>query len=112
MAGEKDLFGNDNTPDAPEKTRKPWQLNALILAGVFLLGALLPLEYKAYAPLLFVVPFIVNIAKKIRRDSEDSANRPRDYNYSPPMADHVPSPEPYSYKPKNPKDPRKYKPIG
>jgi hypothetical protein len=112
MAGEKDPFGTGNTPDAPGKIKKPWQLNVLILAGVFLLGALLPLEYKAYAPLLFVVPFIVNIAKKIRQDSEDSANPPRDSNYSPPMADHVSSPEPYSYRPKNPKDPRKYKPIG
>ena len=112
MAGEKDPFGNDITPDAREKIKKRRLLNSLILAGVFLLGAILPLEYKAYAPLLFVVPFIVSIAKKIRQDSEDPANPPRDSHYTPPVPDRVSSPEPYSYRPKDPKDPRKYRPIG
>ena len=112
MTGETNPFENKDTPETSEKTKKRWQLNALILAGVLLLGAVLPPEYKAYAPLLFVFPVIFNVAKKIRQADENPANPSQAHSHTPPMPDQISQPEPYSYKPKNPKDPRKYKPIG
>jgi len=113
MAEEKDPFGNEAAPEASEKNKRQWALNALTLAGVFLLSIVLPSEYKAFAPLLFVVPFIINVANKIRQADENPKNPSQEHAYSPPIPDHpAPPPEPYSYKPKDPKDPRKYKPIG
>ena len=113
MVGEKIPFGNKLTNKASDKNKNRWPLNALILAGVFLLSALLPAEYKVLAPLLFVIPFIISVADKLRRAGEDTGNPSRNHHYSPPMPDHrIQLPEPYSYRPKNPKDPRKYKPIG
>jgi hypothetical protein len=99
-------------PEASEKNKKQWQLNALILAGVFLLSVVLPPAYKILAPFLFVIPFIINVVNKIRQVEEKSGNSPQDQTHSPPMPDQIPSPEPYTYKPKDPKDPRRYKPIG
>ncbi|MBN2321210.1 MAG: hypothetical protein JXR49_19175 [Acidobacteria bacterium] len=104
MAGETNPYGNDVTPEASEKTKRQWKLNSLILVGVLLLGAVLPPEYKAYAPLLFVVPFIISVANKMRQAGENSGDPSQNPNYAP----H----EPYTYKPKDPKDPRKYKPLG
>ena len=112
MAGGMNPPEDGITPEASEKTKKQWQLNALILAGVFLLSYVLPPAYKAFAPVLFVIPFIINVVKKIRQVGEKSDNPSQDRTYSPPMPDQIPSPEPYTYKPKDPKDPRRYKPIG
>lgn len=113
MAEEKDHFGNETEPEASEKKKRQWALNALTLAGVFLLGVVLPPEYKAFAPLLFVVPFIINVANKIRQDDANPGNTSQDHAYSPPVPEYPEhTPEPYSYKPRDPKDPRKYKPIG
>lgn len=113
MAEEKDPFENEVTPEASEKAKKQWQLNALILAGVFLLSIVLPPEYKAFAPLLFVIPFIIRVAGKIRGTEENPENSSTSHGYTPPAPDQQMTPhEPYSYKPKDPKDPRKYKPIG
>ena len=95
-----------------EKTKKQWGLNVLILAGVFLLSAVLPSEYKAFAPALFIIPLIAGIVKKIRRSGENPENPSQDNTYSPPIPDRIPTHEPYSYTPKDPKDPRRYKPIG
>jgi len=112
MAGEMNPSEDDIAPETSEKAKKQWRLNALILAGVFLLGAVLPSEYKAFAPILFVIPFIIGIVNKIRQAGENPENPSQDHTYSPSMSDRIPSSEPYSYKPKDPKDPRRYKPIG
>lgn len=112
MAGETNPYGNDDTPEASEKTKRQWKLNSLILAGVLLLGAVLPPEYKAYAPLLFVVPFIINLVNKMRQAGENSGNPSQNPRYAPPGSERISSREPYTYQPKDPKDPRKYKPIG
>lgn len=103
---------DDISPEARKKAKMQLRLNALILGGVFLLGVVLPPAYKAFAPLLFVIPFIVSVVNKIRQVNEKSGNPPRDQSSSPPMLNSTPSLEPYSSKPKDPKDPRRYKPIG
>jgi hypothetical protein len=79
---------------------------------VILLGAVLPPEYKAYAPLLFVVPFIISVANKLRQAGENPADPSQNPAYVPTEPERAPSRDPYSYRPKDPKDPRKYKPIG
>ncbi len=112
MAGETNPLKNDNPPETSEKVKKQWQLNTLILAGVFLLSVVLPPEYKAFAPLLFVIPFIINVANKIRQADKAPENPSLDHTYTTPASDRISAHEPYTYKPKNPKDPRKYKPIG
>jgi len=113
MAEESSLFEKEDSSGASDKTKKNWQLNALILAGVFLLSVVLPPEYKGFAPLLFLVPFIINVASKIRRAEENPFHSSRQAAPPPQIPGHPMRPtEPYSYKQKNPKDPRKYKPIG
>ena len=103
---------DDLTPEASEKTKKQWRLNALILAGVFLLSAVLPPKYKAFVPFLFVIPIIIAVVNKIRQVSEKSESPSHYPTDSPHMPDRITSHEPYTYEPKDPKDPRRYKPIG
>jgi hypothetical protein len=112
MVRGKNLSKDDMTPEALEKAKRQGQLNALILAAAFLLGILLPSAYKPLAPLLFVIPFAVKLMNKIRQTGENSGSSPRSQTYSQPKPDRIPSLEPYSHNPKDPKDPRRYKPIG
>jgi|GEM_PF-3102526 len=112
MTGSMKLPGNDRTPESSEKAKKPWGLNALILAGVLLLSAVLPPGYKAFAPFLFLIPIILNVVNKVRQADENPANTAVDPTYSTPTSNRIPSDDPYSYEQKDPKDPRKYKPIG
>ena len=112
MAGENNRSDDDADPEASGKDKKQWRINALILAGVVLLSALLPPKYKALAPLLFAIPVIVNVVNKIRQISEKPANPSEAHSYSPPIPDQVSPLEPYIREPKDPKDPRRYKPIG
>lgn len=112
MTGSVKLPGNDKTSESSEKAKKSWGLNALILAGVFLLSAVLPPGYKAFAPFLFLIPVILNVVNKVRQAAENPSNPAGDRTSSAPMSNRIPSSEPYSYKQKDPKDPRKYKPIG
>jgi hypothetical protein len=76
------------------------------------LSILLPPKYKAFAPVLFIVPFAMNVVNRIRKMREKSQDPLQEQTHSQSVSDGIPSPEPYSYKPKDPKDPRKYKPIG
>ena len=112
MGGEINPSEDDVDPGDSGKDKKQWRLNALILAGVFLLSVLLPPKYKAFAPLLFAIPVIVNVVNKIRQISEKPANPSEAHSYSPPIPDQISPLEPYTREPKDPKDPRRYKPIG
>lgn len=106
-------FSKDNiSPEAAEKAKKQRVLNAVILAAVLLLGAVLPPDYKVFAPLLFVIPFILGVLNKIRQAGVNLPNPAGERTDSPPRPNRIPSPEPYAYKPRDPKDPRRYKPIG
>ena len=112
MAEKLNASEDDIAPEASEKTKKQWRLNALILAGVFLLSVVLPPAYKVFAPVLFIIPVIINVVNKIRQAGEKSGNPPQDRTDSPSMPNQIPPVEPYTYTPKDPKDPRRYKPIG
>ncbi|MEJ2110176.1 MAG: hypothetical protein P8Z37_09745 [Acidobacteriota bacterium] len=93
--------------------KKQSQLSSLILAGVFLLGIFLPARYKAFAPLLFLVVPVIKVLNKWKNDPTEQTGMP---SAEQPAASFSPykndSTDPYSYQPKDPKDPRKYKPIG
>jgi len=112
MAEGKNPSENDPSPESSEKAKKQGRLNALIWAAVFLLGAVLPSEYKGFVPFLFLIPIILSVVNKIRQASEKSEHPSHYPTHSPQMPDRMPSHEPYAYKPKDPKDPRRYKPIG
>lgn len=112
MAGEMNPSEDDITPESVEKAKKQGRLGALVLVGVLLLGIVLPPAYKAFAPILFIIPFAINVANKIRKIREKSQNPLQEQPHSPAIPERIPSLEPYGYKPKDPKDPRKYKPIG
>ena len=100
MAGEMNPLKIDDSPETSEKVKKQWKLNTLILAGVFLLSVVLPPKYKAFAPLLFVIPFIINVANKIRQADNTPENPSQDNNtYTAPAPDRTPAQEPYTYKP-------------
>ena len=112
MAEGKNRSEDDLTPEAREKAKKQGRLNALVLAAVFLLGVVLPPEYKAFVPFLFVIPIIIAVVNKIRQAGEKPESPPQNLTHPPHMPDRTTSDEPYTYKPKDPKDPRRYKPIG
>jgi hypothetical protein len=113
MTEEKHFPAEDTEEENPDQNKKQWKLNSLILAGVFALSVLLPAEYKAFAPLLFLVPFIIKVTNKFRQSGESPEHPSTDPPYNPSMPeDRTTLSDPYSYKPKDPKDPRKYKPIG
>ena len=107
-----DLFKKKAPAESEVRKRNQRLLNALILLGVFLLGALLPMKYKAFAPLLFLIPVLLDIVNKINKSSEIPGVSSGNRTYPPSMPRQMNSHEPYTYKPKDPKDPRKYKPIG
>lgn len=95
-----------------ESKKRSQQLHVLILVGVFLFGILLPPGYKIFAPFLFIIPSIIDVVNKARMAVEKSRPPLRDQTYTPPMPSRIHSLEPYTAMPKNPKDPRRYKPIG
>ena len=112
MAEEIKSSEDDITPDSLEKAKKQGKLGALILVCVLVLSIVLPPKYKPFAPILFIIPFVMNVVNKIRQVREKSQSPLEEQPHSLPVSGNLPSPEPYSYKPKDPKDPRKYKPIG
>ncbi len=112
MAEEIKSSEDDIAPESLEKAKKQGKLGAIILVCVLLLSIVLPPEYKAFAPILFIIPFAINVVNKIRQVREKSQNPLQKQPHSQPVSDSISSLEPYSYKPKDPKDPRKYKPIG
>ena len=89
-------------------SKRKARVNALTLGLVFLLGAFAPYPWKAYAPLLFLIPLLYSLYTRIRKpggSSEVSLQDPR-------QDAETGREEPYSYTPRDPKDPRRYKPIG
>jgi hypothetical protein len=89
------------------RARRGARLNALILAAVLLVSMVAPSPWNLYAPLLFLIPLLAAIVSRFRRHYPDPAHP--DYGS---MTILSPGTDPYSYTPKDPKDPRRYKPIG
>ena len=99
MGSRMKPFENNTQREKKEKDKKrSAQLDVLIWVYLTLLSFVgLPKTYKVFAPLLLSVPVILKVVNKIRQSSESS--------------DQTAPSELYYYKPKDPKDPRRYKPI-
>lgn len=107
-------IGSTKAEDASseEEKRRKKRLTGFLFAGVLLLGALLPPRYKVFSPLLFLLSPLFDVLSKLHGDSIQSGSSQENRtppHYAPPPPK---SKQPYSYKPRDPKDPRKYKPIG
>jgi len=102
---------NDLPPEEIDAAKRRNRINALILVGVFLLSALAPSPWNTYAPVLFVIPLIYSLINRLRSSSVATGSfRPEAKQRGPSS---LPANyEPYTDTPKDPKDPRRYKPIG
>ncbi|MBN1569182.1 MAG: hypothetical protein JXA73_15130 [Acidobacteria bacterium] len=93
-----------SSEESQQKRKSAW-VNALIFAAIFVLSIVLPPEYKPFVPILFVIPLIIALVGKVRQIRKK--NEPSVY-----VSEQDHAGEPFSYTPKDPNDPRRYKPIG
>ena len=100
---------HDLQPKVNQAAKKRPRLNALLILLIPALSAVLPMPYKSFAPFLLLIPLVIFLVDKFRQADEKSGNPLPNQTYSIPRQDH--SVEPYFYKQKNTKDPRRYKPI-
>jgi hypothetical protein len=94
---------DDLTEDMIASARKRTRVNAVVLLAVFALLSFAPQPWAMFAPLLLIIP-LLHAAAGRRRRSPSSPD-------TPPAAREGPPPEPYSQEPRDPKDPRRYRPI-
>ena len=99
--------GSDDIPaEAIAARKRRSRLSAVTLGLVFLVSAFAPPRWKMFAPFLFLLPVVFSILSRLRGTSVESG---------PPVARKIetqgPATEPYSYTPRDPNDPRRYKPI-
>lgn len=104
-AEDMNPYDEEGPPEESRAAGKSALVNAAILAAIIALSILLPPEYKAFVPFLFLIPLVLAVVAKVRQIRKKN-------EYVPHMPDANPSAEPYSYTPKDPNDPRRYKPIG
>jgi hypothetical protein len=98
---------DDLTADEVAQSRRKARINGLIFAAVLLLGVVAPPPWNMYAPVLLLIPIVLGLLDRLRRltiQGDSAEHRP--------ARDDAPAAEPYAYTPKDPKDPRRYKPIG
>jgi hypothetical protein len=96
--------GNDDlTEDMITSARKRTRVNAVILLLVFALLSFAPLPWAAFAPLLLIIPLLHAALGRMHRGPSSPGRPPSDRGGS--------SPEPYSQEPRDPSDPRRYRPI-
>jgi hypothetical protein len=94
---------DDLTEDMIVSSRKRTRANAVVLLLVFALLTFAPQPWAAFAPLLLLIPLLHAILARARRGSTTSGStRPSEPDSHP---------EPYSVKPRDPEDPRRYRPI-
>jgi hypothetical protein len=87
--------GPDDLPDeAVRQSKLQVRLNALALLFVLLLTTLAPYPWALLAPVLLLVPLGYGVWRRFR------------------TAVTIPTGEPFSSVPKDPEDPRRYRPIG
>ncbi len=95
-----------------ENNKKQWRWNVLIYGVLLLLATFLPPPYEFLAPLLILIPILIGVVNKIKRADGSAGIPSTDHSYSPLAPDRPSSSETNVYKPEDPKDPRRYKPIG
>lgn len=93
------------TPAARRRSR----VNALAVLAMFLLISLAPTPWNMFAPALIAVPALYGIWSRYR-ERQDAGGQPQPWE--PVREQDGTIPDPYSYTPKDPNDPRRYKPIG
>jgi hypothetical protein len=109
---------SDNfTADEVTQSRQRARINGLIVAAVLLLGVVAPPPWNLYAPVLFLIPIILGLLDRLRRITVQNNSVHSDSVQSDSVQRNAvpgagPIPEPYSYTPRDPGDPRRYKPIG
>ena len=101
---ETGIESDDFSDGEVAASKRHSRINALILALVFLVLTVAPSPWNVYAPLLFLIPFIRSLVNRIRNASASSKR-----DDTPDLPQGM---EHYTYTPKDPKDPRRYKPIG
>jgi hypothetical protein len=101
---------DDLPPEQIDAARRKARTNAVVLIAVFLLISLAPYPWNIFAPLLFLVPLMVSILNRVRRGSAPLDALP-DNTSAPPERHASAVEQPYSYTPKDPNDPRRYRPI-
>jgi len=84
----------DLTQEQIAQAKMRTRINALALLVVLLLSTVAPYPWSLSAPLIILFLPLYTLVRKIRSRKSPTTG------------------EPYSYVPKNPKDPRRYKPIG
>ena len=103
MPDSEDL-STEELAEAKRRTR----INALVMFLFFLATAVLPQNWKLYSPLVLLIPLVYRVVARMRGGS----NSPRESGESVSNLPAGPVEEPYSHTPRDPKDPRRYKPIG
>lgn len=88
---------DDLPPEAVAAARKRSQIKALLLAVIMMLAVVVPAPWKGYTPLLVVLPLLYLVMTRVRGKAAAA---------EPPSRT-----EPFSEAPKDPKDPRRYRPI-
>jgi hypothetical protein len=95
---------DDLTEDMIVSSRRRTRMNAVVLLLVFGLLTFAPQPWALFAPLLLLIPLLQGVMDRMRRGF------PADGRMHPPEA--ASHPEPYSLEPRDPEDPRRYRPIG
>ncbi len=101
---------DDLPPQDVEAAKRKSRLNALVLGLVFLLVTIAPYPWNLLSPVLLLVPLIYSVIDRMRRAPASTGSVSG--RSALPQRMGAPDLEPYSSVPKDPKDPRRYKPIG
>lgn len=108
---ERTPSANDDLPPQDiEAAKRKSRLNALVLGLVFLLVTIAPYPWNLLSPVLLLAPLLYSLIDRMRR--APASPGPASGPSALPQRTDAPNLQPYSSVPKDPKDPRRYKPIG
>jgi len=91
------------------KDKRQSRINLLVFGLVFLLVMMAPHPWNTYAPLLFLLPLIYSMLNKLKQKA--GAEEEVQDSRLPRSRESYARAEPYTEKPRDPKDPRRYRPI-
>ena len=113
MAGDssdRNEVSEELTAEEVAAAKRRSRMSSLTLMLIFLLAALAPQPWREYAPALLLIPIFYSLYNRLHRKTGPS-DRTRIPEPQHPTPDTSAS-DPYSSTPRDPKDPRRYKPIG